>query len=91
MIAIETKFHGPTNHKPSRFSATCTICRKHNYVSKDHGLSQEAEHKRAADAHLEKYHRTFDVAGELHACVMGSECYETRAGYVFPLIPCEPY
>lgn len=89
LIAITTKFHGPTDTKPSRFSAVCGNCDKggHTYVSKDHGLSEVQEHARAALAHLEKYHK-FQLSNDSepvchHTIGVG---HGTREGYVFPLV-----
>lgn len=46
--AIVTKYHGPTDKRYSRISATATARRK--YVDYDQGLSVDANHKRAAEA-----------------------------------------
>ncbi len=88
MIAIETKFHGPTNHKPARVSATCCNCGRRNYVSFDHALDAKPNEKVAAEQHLDKYHRWQE--GKLQVR-LADDGHETRAGYVFPLISCEPY
>ena len=95
MIAIETKFHGPTNHRGSSASATCCACYSHeprgNRVSVDwdYELEVEDNHRRAAERHIELHHRHLDTDGALHVRV--DECHTIRAGFVFPLIPCEPY
>ena len=47
MQAIRTKFHGPTNSKGSRVSAKCEA--KTIYVSWDHSLNSEQNHKAAAE------------------------------------------
>lgn len=86
MIAIETKFHGPTNTKGSRTSATCCNCLKRTYVSYDHALDGQPNHRAAAEAHLQKHHRWFN--DELRVRV--DEGHETREGYVFPMISCDP-
>lgn len=92
MIAIETKFHGPTNHRQARVSASCCICNKRTSVAIDYAAcGEQANHCLAADDHLEKNHRVFSsvYGSKLHVRV--DEGFETRSGYVFPLIPCEPY
>lgn len=52
MQAIRTRYHGPTNTKGSRFSATCEHGRI--YVPYDHSLNLAGNHKAAALALLEK-------------------------------------
>ena len=47
MQAIITKFHGPTNCKGSRYSAKCQALTI--FVSADHALDAEANHKAACD------------------------------------------
>ena len=51
MRAITTKFHGPTNHRRSRYSATDQNGHK-VFVSSTYTLSTENEHARACDALL---------------------------------------
>lgn len=89
MIAIETKFHGPTTHRGDRISATCCICNKRNYASYDYALDPKNNHRLVAGAHLQKHHRTLNTSGELHVRV--DEGHDTRAGYVFPVVSCQPY
>ena len=48
MQTIETKYHGPTNTRGSRISATASGCRKRVTVSYDHALNSENNHKAAA-------------------------------------------
>ena len=48
MQTIETKYHGPTNTRVSRISATASGCRKRVTVSYDHALNAENNHKAAA-------------------------------------------
>lgn len=53
MKAIETKYHGPTNTKGSRISAT--DCGDHTiYISYDSALNSDDAHKAAAIALREK-------------------------------------
>ena len=91
MIAIETKFHGPTNHRQARVSANCCLCNKRTSVILNNARGEQANHCLAADDHLEKQHRRFNAeyGSKLHVRV--DEGFETREGYVFPLIPCDPY
>lgn len=52
-LAIVTKFHGPTNHKPGRVSARAEG-HKAVFVSWDHSLSSYENHLRAAGAFCER-------------------------------------
>lgn len=52
MQAIETKYIGATNHKPSRIKATCTAGSV--TVSYDHSLNIDGNHKAAAAELREK-------------------------------------
>ena len=52
MQAIQTKYHGPTDVKGSRISATCAAGRV--VVDYDHALNNDQNHKRAAAALLRK-------------------------------------
>ena len=52
MQAIQTKYHGPTNVRGSRISATCAAGRV--VVDYDHALNNDQNHKRAAAALLRK-------------------------------------
>lgn len=47
MIAIVTRYHGPTNFRGARYSARADG--RVAYVSIDHGLDEEAKHRRAAE------------------------------------------
>lgn len=89
MIAIETKFHGPTNRRQARVSANCCICNKRTSVTLSNEMSEHANHFVAADDHLEKHHRRLDLGNKL--IVEVNQGFETRSGYVFPLVSCEPY
>lgn len=48
MQSIETRYHGATNTKPSKISATASGCGKRVYVSYDHALDADGNHKAAA-------------------------------------------
>lgn len=48
MQTIETKYHGPTNARGSRISATASSCRKRVWISYDHALNAENNHRAAA-------------------------------------------
>lgn len=95
MIAIETKFHGPTNHRQSHVSATCHACYSHKprgnrvSVNWDYELPIECNHWRAAQKHIDQHHRHLATDGMLHVKV--NDGHTIRSGYAFPLIPCEPY
>lgn len=52
MQAVRTKYHGPTNTNGSRISAQCEAGRI--YVSYDHALDIEGNHKAACDAFVKK-------------------------------------
>ena len=49
MKAIETRFHGPTNVRGSRFSATDSDNNRVT-VSSDHALNSDENHRAAAEA-----------------------------------------
>lgn len=46
--AIETRWHGPTDKRPSRISARCDA--RTIFVSYDHALPSSANHRAAAEA-----------------------------------------
>lgn len=52
MIAIQTKFHGPTNVRGSRISATAE--RNRVMISVDHSVTHDEAHHKAARALCEK-------------------------------------
>ena len=54
MLAIETKFHGPTNTKGARVSARMHGMAKRVEIPWDHALSVTTNHQRAALYLLEK-------------------------------------
>jgi len=88
-IAIETKSHGPTDHKGARVSAVCCNCENGGRVTVpyDHGEEVSGAHLIAALAHLEKHHKwALGGAGEpvLHHTVR--LCHGVRGGYVWPLV-----
>jgi hypothetical protein len=63
MQTIETKYHGPTNVRGSRISATASGCRKRVTVSYDHALNAENNHKAAAQTLMEALGWTGSYAG----------------------------
>ncbi len=83
MLAIETRFHGPTNFRDSRVSARVmegarpgSPIRK-TTVSWDHGMDSRQNHERAALALIRKLGWT-KTAG-YGDWIIG----DTRTGYVF--------
>lgn len=62
MQAIVTKYHGATNTKPSRISATSASGLKVR-VSYDHALNADDNHKAAALALCAKYGWTNELIG----------------------------
>lgn len=65
MQAIQTKFLGPTNHKPARIKATCdagTVT-----VSWDYGLSHVCNHEAAAKA-LGRKLEAGTIGGDVLTC-----------------------
>lgn len=56
MIIIETKFHGPTNHRGARISARCATFPEFKRVAVpyDHGSTTERAHLAAALALLNR-------------------------------------
>lgn len=74
MIAIQTKYCGPTNTRGSRIKAW--TCNGHKvYVPYQHELSGEALYFQAAKALIEKYKLDWDTS---NICYGGTE-----NGYVF--------
>jgi hypothetical protein len=71
MKAIFTKYHGPTNTRGSRISASDEDGNKVS-IPYPHELSGEAVHRKAADALCAKMNWTGDLIGGSH-----------RKGYVF--------
>ena len=71
MKAIFTKYHGPTNYKGSRISASDEDGNK-TTISYPYELSGEAVHRKAADALCVKMGWTGNLVGGSH-----------RKGYVF--------
>ena len=51
--AIETKYYGPTNHRPSRIKAYAQSGRV--WVNYDHGLNTQQNHAAAAIAFLHRW------------------------------------
>ena len=63
MQTIKTKYHGPTNARGSRISATASGCRKRVTVSYDHALNAENNHKAAALKLMESLNWTGQYVG----------------------------
>ena len=74
MIAIETKYHGPTNTRGSRISASGNG--NHVSISYPHELSGEDVHRKAAQALCDKMKWTGKLTGGA-----------TKTGYVFVFSP----
>lgn len=74
--AVETRFHGPTNYRGSRYSARAAKGIPVMFVSADHALSGVAAHAAAAQQFAEK----MGWSGKWYA---GG----TRDGYVFVCVP----
>jgi hypothetical protein len=72
--AIRTRYHGPTNTKGSRFSATYDGNRV--TVSYDYGLNPTENHCIAAQAFLEK-HNPFETKLETNALCFDNDFYWT--------------
>ena len=53
MQTIETRYHGATNCKPSRISATASGSGKRVFASYDHSMDIDGNHKAAAAKLLE--------------------------------------
>lgn len=89
-IAIETKYHGPTDCVGARISAVCGNCEgpTHGrvYVPYEHALDTEDAHRLAAIHHLKRHHRhdTGDGRKLRHTVKNG---HGTREGFAFPLVP----
>lgn len=54
MQTIETKYHGASNVRGSRISATASGCKARVVLSYDHALNGEENHKAAARALMGK-------------------------------------
>ena len=63
MITLTTKFHGPTNTKPSRLSCRAPGRPWRVFVSYDHGSTDVAKHARALAIFCAKF---FHIPGEGH-------------------------
>ena len=63
MQTIETKYHGPSNIKGSRISATASGCKARVILSYDHALNGEGNHMRAARALMDKLNWTGRYVG----------------------------
>lgn len=57
VAAIRTRYHGPTDHRGSRFTATSDDARDRRRltVGYDYALDIDANHAAAADAWLDKF------------------------------------
>jgi hypothetical protein len=63
MQTIETKYHGPTNTRGPRISATASVCRARVWVEYDHALNAENNHKAAAQKLMEALDWTGQYVG----------------------------
>lgn len=64
MQTIETKYHGPTNTRGSRISATASVCRKRVWVEYDHALNAGNNHMAAAQKLMEVLDWTGHYVGD---------------------------
>jgi len=84
MQAIITKFHGATNTKPSRVSATCYSTKKLGrrvMLSWDHGLDTEDMHRAAVNALCEVMGWTSGEGG--YAWIPGAMPDESGFAWVY--------
>lgn len=90
-VAIETRFHGPTNYRGSRYSAVCCNCPNGGrvYVSYDHALDSHNNAQLAAVKHYETHHGVDldDGKGVQHFARVSESGHGIRRGWAFPLIP----
>lgn len=70
MQAIQTKYHGPTNHTGSRFTARCDAGRV--TVPYNHAEGIEENHKRAAATLARKLGWAVRSTGKVESFVSGS-------------------
>ena len=82
MIAIETKYHGATNTKGSRYSASTCNGQKLT-MSTDYSLDSDANHERVACALAGKM-AWFGEGARKYRLVGGS----TKSGMVFVFVAC---
>ena len=91
--AIETKFHGPTNYRGSRYSAVCCNCEGHVpnsgrvYVCADDALDPHENAQLAAVKHYEMHHGVEWDGGLKYYAKVSETGHGIRAGWAFPLIP----
>ena len=96
-VAIETRFHGPTNSRGSRYSAVCCNCESNDnvsgagvvYVNADHGLDPHENAQLAAAKHYKKHHGIDldDGRGHRYYARVSESGHGIRRGWAFPLIP----
>ena len=80
MIAIETKYHGATNTKGSRYSASTSNGQKLT-MSTDYALDSDANHERVAVLLAEKFNW---LEGRKYRLVGGA----TKSGMAFVFVAC---
>ncbi len=89
MLAITTKYHGPTNHRGSRISATVqdgNDFKRRVYVDYDYELSPsgDAVYRKAAEAMCEKLTAEGFAYTKPSKMISG---YAGTGGYVFVFTP----
>lgn len=95
--AIETRFHGPTTYRGSRYSAVCCNCQSNEnvagsgvvYVNTDHALDPHENAQLAAVKHYETHHGIDldDGRGHRYYARVSESGHGIRRGWAFPLIP----
>jgi hypothetical protein len=82
LASIRTRYHGPTDHRGSRFTATAddTRDRQRVTVGVNYALSVDANHAAAAQAWLDKFigYGSMSVPGVRHEYAPGMFVYGRR-------------
>lgn len=79
LASIRTRYHGPTDHRGSRFTATAddTRDRQRVTVGYNYALDVDANHAAAAQAWLDKFHGLRQVVLTDTALVFAGDHYHT--------------
>jgi len=91
-VAIETRFHGPTEYREPLWSATCCNCEGRVprsgivYVNADQALDPHANAQLAAVKHYEKHHGIDLGEGVKYYASVSQSGHGIRRGWAFPLI-----
>ncbi len=91
-VAIETKFHGPTNYRGSRYSAVCCNCENRIpnsgrvYVNANNALDPHENAQLAAVKHFEMHHGVEKDGVTTYYARVSESGHGIRMGWAFPVI-----